>query len=132
LRRQESAFVKREHNQKKLNGIMSPFIPYWHVHTSLYQDKTGMINRFTYSSSPGCKSNTRDTLAEFWRDSSLVFVESRRACHSRACYKPHSHPTFSIGAVDAGASLFTGAADGACSLRPGMMVFIPAQRCALL
>ena len=86
-----------------------------------------MISRPTHSSSQDCESNTRDTLTEFWRDPSLVFMESRRACHSRACYKPHSHPTFSIGAVDAGASLFTGAADGSCSLRPGMMVFIPAN-----
>ncbi|MBK4783128.1 MAG: AraC family transcriptional regulator [Pantoea sp. Pent] len=56
----------------------------------------------------------------------MDFVESRRACHSRACYRPHSHPTFSIGAVDAGGSLFTGASGGPCSLQPGMMVFIPA------
>src|SRR5450830_272150 len=41
----------------------------------------------------------------FWRDPFLPHVESRRACHSRACYKPHSHPTFSIGAVDAGGSV---------------------------
>jgi hypothetical protein len=43
----------------------------------------------------------------FWRDP-LPHVESRRACRSRACYKPHSHPTYSIGAVDAGGSVFTG------------------------
>lgn len=66
------------------------------------------------------------TQAQFWRDSSIGHVESRRACHSRACYKPHSHPTFSIGAVDAGGSTFTGASGGLSSLRPGMMVFIPA------
>lgn len=64
-----------------------------------------------------------DSRAEFWRDE---YVESRRACHSRACYKPHSHPTFSVGAVDAGGSLFTGTSAGPCALRPGMMVFIPA------
>ena len=44
--------------------------------------------------------------AAFWRDPFLPHVESRRACHSRACYKPHSHPTFSIGAVDAGGSMW--------------------------
>lgn len=66
-----------------------------------------------------------DSRTEFWRDPSVNYVESRRACNSRACYKPHSHPTFSIGAVDAGGSTFTGATSGPCSLRPGMMVFIP-------
>ncbi|MEG3132341.1 AraC family transcriptional regulator [Rouxiella sp. T17] len=66
------------------------------------------------------------TQAQFWRDSSMNHVESRRACNSRACYKPHSHPTFSIGAVDAGGSTFTGASGGPYPLRPGMMVFIPA------
>lgn len=65
--------------------------------------------------------------AEFWRYSTTGYVESRRACNSRACYKPHSHPTFSIGAVDAGGSTFTGASGGPCALRPGMMVFIPAD-----
>ena len=86
-----------------------------------------MITSPIDSSSLGCGGHTRDNLAEFWRDSSLDFVESRRACHSRACYKPHSHPTFSIGAVDAGESIFTGAADSPCALRPGMMVFVPAN-----
>ncbi|WP_223810672.1 AraC family transcriptional regulator [Pantoea sp. M_9] len=56
----------------------------------------------------------------------MHFVESRRACHSRACYRLHSHPTFSLGAVDAGSSVFTGATEDTCSLQPGMMVFIPA------
>lgn len=58
----------------------------------------------------------------------MPFVDSRRACHSRACYKPHSHPTFSIGAVDAGASVFTGASDAPVALRPGTLVFVPAGR----
>ncbi|MHA3902984.1 AraC family transcriptional regulator [Castellaniella sp. WN] len=64
----------------------------------------------------------------FWRDPALSFVESRRACRSRACYVPHRHPTFSIGAVDEGRSLFTGAADGPIALRPGTLVFVPAER----
>ena len=54
--------------------------------------------------------------------------ESRRACHSRACYKAHSHPTFSIGAVDAGLSLFSGAAGGQARLTPGTLVLVPPQR----
>lgn len=64
----------------------------------------------------------------FWRDPALPFVESRRACHSRACYRPHSHPTFSIGAVDAGSSLFSGAGEQAVALQPGTLVFVPAAR----
>jgi hypothetical protein len=42
---------------------------------------------------------------QFWRDPAMPCAESRRACRSRACYRPHSHPTFSIGAVDEGASV---------------------------
>ncbi|WP_251475102.1 hypothetical protein [Stenotrophomonas lactitubi] len=56
---------------------------------------------------------------EFWRDAAMPYVESRRACDSRACYRAHSHPTFSIGAVDQGTSLFTGAACGAVTLHRG-------------
>lgn len=71
--------------------------------------------------------------AAFWRDPALPYVESRRACNSRACYKPHSHPTYSIGAVDAGSSLFTGTAgSGAGTAAPavriaaGSLVLVPA------
>ncbi|WP_079228260.1 AraC family transcriptional regulator [Pseudomonas putida] len=63
-----------------------------------------------------------------WHDPALPWVESRRACHSRACYKAHSHPTFSIGAVDAGSSCFTGAGEGHERLTPGTLVMVPAQR----
>ncbi|MBV4504673.1 AraC family transcriptional regulator [Pseudomonas sp. BW13M1] len=66
--------------------------------------------------------------SEIWHDPALPYVESRRACHSRACYKAHSHPSFSIGAVDAGHSRFTGASDGQVRLPPGTLVFVPAQR----
>ncbi|AYG45149.1 AraC family transcriptional regulator [Pseudomonas sp. Leaf58] len=66
--------------------------------------------------------------AALWRDPALPHVESRRACQSRACYKAHSHPTFSIGAVDAGVSHFTGAGDGQQRLTPGTLVMVPARR----
>lgn len=66
--------------------------------------------------------------SEIWHDPALPFLESRRACHSRACYKAHSHPTFSIGAVDAGFSRFTGAGKGEERLTPGTLVLVPAQR----
>ncbi|MCC7701874.1 helix-turn-helix transcriptional regulator [Janthinobacterium sp. GW460P] len=62
----------------------------------------------------------------FWRDPALPHVESRRACRSRACYKPHSHPTFSIGAVDEGGSIFTGSKDGKVALGNGSLVLVPA------
>ena len=69
-----------------------------------------------------------DTISEFWRDPAMPYAESRRACHSRACYKPHSHPTFSIGAVDQGISRFTGAIGGPVTLHVGTIVFVPASR----
>ncbi|MBN3729051.1 AraC family transcriptional regulator [Burkholderia sp. Ac-20379] len=58
----------------------------------------------------------------------MPFVESRRACRSRACYQPHHHPTFSVGAVDGGTSVFTGAPGGPIALQPGMLVLVPAHR----
>lgn len=64
----------------------------------------------------------------FWRDPALPFVDSRRASQSRACYKPHHHPSFSIGAVDGGHSVFTGAEAGPVRLSPGTLVFVPAER----
>ncbi|MBZ5488378.1 helix-turn-helix transcriptional regulator [Halomonas aquamarina] len=66
--------------------------------------------------------------AHFWRDPAMPFVESRRACQSRACYRPHNHPTFSIGAVDQGASVFTGANNPPITLKAGMVVFVPAGK----
>ena len=62
----------------------------------------------------------------FWRDPLLPHVESRRACRSRACYKPHSHPTYSIGAVDAGGSVFTGSHGRQHPLSSGSLVLVPA------
>jgi len=78
--------------------------------------------------SPSLRTSRGDSSQAFWRDPAMPFVESRRACDSRACYKPHHHPTYSIGVVDAGSSLFTGAADGPVALGPGTMVFVPAER----
>lgn len=79
-----------------------------------------------HSPAPAAPHNTSTQV--FWRDPSLSFVESRRACHSRACYKPHHHPTFSIGAVDDGRSVFDGGPDGPVALHPGTLVFVPATR----
>ncbi|THF65790.1 AraC family transcriptional regulator [Pseudothauera nasutitermitis] len=69
-----------------------------------------------------------EAASPFWRDPALPHAESRRACDSRACYRPHSHPTYSIGAVDRGTSVFTGAAAGPVVLHPGTLVFVPPAR----
>ncbi|MGW5385094.1 AraC family transcriptional regulator [Nocardia sp. NPDC003963] len=66
--------------------------------------------------------------AEFWRDDALPFLESRRACRTVSCYKPHSHDSVSIGAVDEGRSVFTGAPGGPVQLTAGSVVVIPAHR----
>lgn len=55
----------------------------------------------------------------------MPFVESRRAVRSRACYRPHTHPTLSIGAVDAGHSIFSSLGHSA-RLAPGSLVVVPA------
>ncbi|MFG6177525.1 AraC family transcriptional regulator [Halomonas sp. THAF12] len=65
-------------------------------------------------------------MTQFWHDPALPFVESRRASDSRACYRPHSHPTLSIGVVDRGHSRFQ------CQRRrerltPGCLVSVPAS-----
>ncbi|MEQ4616942.1 MAG: AraC family transcriptional regulator [Corticimicrobacter sp.] len=62
----------------------------------------------------------------FWHDPAMPHVESRRACASRACYRPHSHPTWSIGAVDAGRSRFSADRVGTVPIGPGTLVFVPA------
>lgn len=68
------------------------------------------------------------TTTQFWRDPAMPYAESRRACNSTACYKPHSHPTFSIGAIDQGYSHFTGAPEGVLQLTPGTLVLVPSDR----
>lgn len=69
-----------------------------------------------------------DAIMQFWRDPAMPYAESRRACHSHACYKPHTHPTYSIGAIDSGGSRFTGAGDSPVTLHPGTVIVIPAAR----
>lgn len=63
---------------------------------------------------------------EFWRDPRMPYVETRRACQSRICYKSHSHPTFSIGAVDAGQSRFSSFFSENQYIEAGCLVVIPA------
>ena len=66
-------------------------------------------------------------LVEFWSDPHMPYVETRRACASRACYKAHSHPTFSIGAVDQGNSIFTSHFGGTQQIDAGTLVLVPAH-----
>lgn len=63
--------------------------------------------------------------ARLWRDPRLPFVESRRATDSRACYRPHSHSTWSIGVVDRGRSDFSCPGAGRI-LEPGTLISSPA------
>lgn len=62
----------------------------------------------------------------FWSDARMPYVETRKACTSRTCYKSHSHETFSIGAVDAGFSCFSSAFHQFERLTPGSLVVVPA------
>lgn len=56
----------------------------------------------------------------------MPYVETRQACESRVCYKPHSHATLSIGAVDAGQSNFDSAFTDTVTIQHGSLVIIPA------
>ena len=64
---------------------------------------------------------------EFWSDPRMPYVETRRACESRICYKAHSHSTLSIGAVDAGQSRFYSAFTDEVCIQQGSLVVIPAH-----
>lgn len=61
----------------------------------------------------------------FWNDAQMPYVETRRACQSRACYQSHSHPTFSIGAVDVGVSCFQSVFSSEQEIESGTLVVIP-------
>ncbi len=87
-----------------------------------------MQDQATLTNSPAQYVKHSNAAQLFWRDSKLPFVESRRSSNSRACYLPHHHPTYSIGCVDHGSSIFTGAPNGPITLHPGTLVFVPAER----
>lgn len=65
------------------------------------------------------------TSLHFWRDPALPFLEGRRATGSLSCYAPHTHPTFSIGIVDAGRSTFA-LAQRSMPIVPGDVVLVRA------
>lgn len=64
---------------------------------------------------------------EFWQDRRMPYVETRRSCFGRTCYKSHSHPTFSIGAIDEGNSVFQSSFGTAQKITAGTLVFVPAH-----
>ncbi len=57
----------------------------------------------------------------------MPYVETRKACQSRICYKSHSHTTFSIGAVDQGQSCFSSYLHTTVNIESGSIVSIPAN-----
>jgi len=57
----------------------------------------------------------------------MPYVETRKACQSRICYKSHSHPTFSIGAVDIGKSRFSSTFAQEQVIQAGSLVVIPSH-----
>ncbi|MDO7441019.1 AraC family transcriptional regulator [Acinetobacter baumannii] len=63
---------------------------------------------------------------EFWQDRRMPYVETRRSCFGRTCYKSHSHPTFSIGAIDEGNSVFQSSFGTAQKISAGTLVIVPA------
>lgn len=64
-------------------------------------------------------------MAEFWRSTALPHLEARRSCQENRCYRPHTHDSFSVGAIDAGTSVLTGPLHGTIRLEPGDVVVIP-------
>lgn len=62
---------------------------------------------------------------EFARHRTLP-VEARRSCQTNTCYRPHSHTVFSVGLIDAGRSVFSGAGCPPRELSPGDTIIIPA------
>ena len=64
---------------------------------------------------------------EFWQDRRMPYVETRKSCRSLTCYKSHSHPTFSIGAIDEGNSVFQSSFGTAQKITAGTLVIVPAH-----
>ncbi|MDN8243519.1 AraC family transcriptional regulator [Acinetobacter baumannii] len=71
--------------------------------------------------------NTIPQTFEFWQDRRMPYVETRRSCFGRTCYKSHSHPTFSIGAIDEGNSVFQSSFGTAQKISAGTLVIVPAH-----
>ncbi|POH60278.1 AraC family transcriptional regulator [Arthrobacter glacialis] len=67
-------------------------------------------------------------MTEFWHSNKLPHLESRRSCQESASYRPHSHDRFSVGLIDSGTTVFSGAAGYPVPLAAGDVILIPARR----
>ena len=65
-------------------------------------------------------------MTEFWHSRQVPHLESRRSCRESACYRPHAHDRFSIGLIDSGTTVFSGAAGNPIRLAAGEVIIIPA------
>jgi AraC-like DNA-binding protein len=74
---------------------------------------------------PDEPTNLDPVTTEFARHPTLP-VEARRSCQTNTCYRPHSHTVFSVGLIDAGRSVFSGAGCPTRELSPGDTIIIPA------
>ncbi|MCX0276456.1 AraC family ligand binding domain-containing protein [Brevibacterium sp. CS2] len=63
---------------------------------------------------------------EFLRSPGLPQLEFRRPAQDRSCYQPHAHERFSVGIIDSGSTLFSGAVGDPVRLVPGDVILIPA------
>jgi hypothetical protein len=63
-------------------------------------------------------------MVEFVRSAALPHLEARRSSQENSCYRPHTHDTFSLGVIDTGSSLFSGAPGGRVRLEPGDVIVI--------
>lgn len=64
-------------------------------------------------------------MTEFCHSKALPHLESRRSCQESACYRPHSHDKFSVGLIDSGTTVFSGAAGHPVPLAAGDVILIP-------
>lgn len=65
-------------------------------------------------------------MSEFWHSTALPHLESRRSCKENTCYKQHTHERFSIGLIDAGTTVFSGASNESLELSATDVIIIPA------
>ncbi|PQZ92939.1 AraC family transcriptional regulator [Arthrobacter sp. MYb227] len=65
-------------------------------------------------------------MSEFWHSPAIPHIESRRSCKENTCYKQHTHERFSIGLIDAGSTVFSGAGSESLELSAGDVIIIPA------
>lgn len=72
-----------------------------------------------------CKNPSGESVL-FWRDAALPMIEGRRASHTRAGYRDHTHPTWSVGIVDAGESRVR-LGPRVLTLSAGQVVLIPPE-----